>query len=103
MASKQKEIDRSQRLSDSDTRATSMTMPLAVHERLDKIAGLTAGLKSSRGELVAMLIAETELDRDVLEDRLSAYRKKRVGEVHPDPGANVYDLRTPGRPSQRPA
>jgi hypothetical protein len=101
VAKKQREIDRSERISDSDGRATSMTMPLAVHLRLDAMAELTAGIKSSRGELVSMLIAETELDRDQLEDRLNAYRKKRVGDIHPDPGADVWQLRAPGRPPRR--
>lgn len=85
-----------------------MTLPLAVHHRLDLLADLAADVNASRAELIAMLISEAALDGPALEQRVLGYRKKTVGDVVPqqavtpgeDDSENVIELplRAPGRP-----
>jgi hypothetical protein len=98
-----------QRLRDSTKTATSMSLPAAVHYRLDLLAEKAGNMNPSRAELVAMLIAEAELDEDSLEQRLLAYRKMTVGQIlsqdeapaaERSEGGKVINLplRAPGRP-----
>lgn len=102
------ELTRAELLSESEHRSTSMALPLALHQRLDVIAEQARGLKASRAELIAMLIAEVPLDRDEIRRRVNQYRELRVGDVFPrDPEATDQDgeadvirikPRRPGRP-----
>jgi hypothetical protein len=91
------------RLQDSPAQATSMSLPLAVHRRLDVIAELADNVRPTRAEIIGMLIAETELDAAGLEQRLLDYRRKTVREVVPDATDNVIEIeaRRPGRPRRR--
>jgi hypothetical protein len=97
------------RLRDSPRQVTSMSLPLAVHYRLDRLARLAEDVNASRAEIVAMLIAEAEMDGDDLESRILTYRKKRVGDVAPaDPQRDGVDtvvvpLAQPGRPKKNAA
>ena len=97
------------RMLESETRATSMSLPVAVHRRLDELAELTSVIKSSRAELIAMLVATTDLDPKALEAAVLAYRRMTVAEVlppSPDEGTAhseddvVIPLRGPGRPKR---
>jgi hypothetical protein len=104
-------------LRDSKRQATSMSLPLAIHHRLDVLAerGLPAG--ATRADIIGMLIAQADLDQDSVVDGLVAYRKMTVREAVPEEsrrpavgdtgdGADVIELpvRHPGRPpSQRAA
>lgn len=107
MAKKTKtvELDLSERLRDSRTQSTSMTLPLAVHRKLELLADLATDIGASRADVIGTLIAEAELDEG-LEARILAYRKLTVGDVlHPDEpdrrlGENVISIETrgPGRP-----
>jgi len=94
-------LPRSERLRDSVRRATSMSLPLAVHRKLDLLAEEATDVSATRAEIIAMLIAEAEVDAASLEQRIVAYRKKKVGDVLPGPGQDpnvVVPLRPPGRP-----
>jgi len=101
-----------ERLRESRRQGTSMSLPLAVHHRLDVLADLAAMVNASRAEIIGMLIAETALDADDLEERIVAYRKMTVRDVVPrkageqrgeEDGDNVIALpvRQPGRPPNR--
>jgi predicted DNA-binding protein len=103
-----------ERLRDSRRQATSMSMPLAVHHRLDVLTGLATDVNATRAEIIAMLIAHADVDVEQLEKAVLAYRKMTVGDVVPtkpgepspeDAGDNVVKLplRQPGRPRQRSA
>lgn len=97
-----------ERLRESKRQATSMSLPFAVHHRLDLIAGLAADVNASRAEIIGMFIAEAELDAQKLEERVLAYRKMLVADVVPHApqeasersGGNVVEL--PVRPVGRP-
>jgi hypothetical protein len=104
-------------LRDSKRQATSMSLPLAVHHRLDVLAerGMPAG--ATRADIIGMLIVQADLNQDSVIEGLVAYRKMTVREVVPEvpgqptagdtgDGAEVIELpvRGPGRPpSQRAA
>jgi hypothetical protein len=100
-------------LRDSKRQATSMSLPLAVHHRLDILAEHGAPAGATRADIIGMLIAQADLDQDILVDGLVAYRKMTVREVVPEApgqlagddgdGANVIELpaRHPGRPPNR--
>ena len=103
-----------ERLRDSRPQSTSMSMPLAVHHRLDVITELATDLNATRAEMIAMLIARADLDVEQLEKAVLAYWKLTVGDVVPtkpgepspeEAGDNVVKLplRQPGRPRQRAA
>jgi hypothetical protein len=103
-----------ERLRDSRSQATSMSIPLAVHHRLDVMAHLATDLNATRAEIIAMLIARADLDVEQLEQAVLAYRKMTVGDVVPtkpgepspeEVGDKVVRLpvRAPGRPRQRSA
>jgi hypothetical protein len=98
-------------LRDSKRQATSMSLPLAVHHRLDVLAERGAPAGATRADIIGMLIAQADLDQDSVVDGLVAYRKMTVREVVPEAsrqpaagdtgdGANVIELpvRHPGRP-----
>jgi hypothetical protein len=89
---------------DCPTRGTSMNVPIAVLRRLDAMAEEARLVRTSRNELLAALIATTELDRAALEEMVSAYRRLRIGDVLPGEGADSADsvvvpMRKPGRPA----
>lgn len=60
-----------------------MSMPLAVHHRLDVLTDLATDLNATRAEIIAMLIAHADLDVELLEKTVLAYRKMTVGDVVP--------------------
>lgn len=99
------ELNLNERLRDSRTQATSMTLPLAVHHKLELLAELAKDINASRADVIGALIAEADLD-DALEARILAYRKLTVRDVlKPDEldrelGDNVISIETrgPGRP-----
>jgi hypothetical protein len=100
-------LRRDERLRDSKFQATSMSLPLAIHRRLDLLAELMRDLNPSRADIIGMLIAEAELDEERLEERLFAYKKLKVDDVVPHTddrgGENVvaFPKRRPGRPKRR--
>ena len=101
-------------LRDSKRQSTSMSLPLAIHHRLDVLAERGAPAGATRADIIGMLIAHANLDPDRIVDSLIAYRKMTVRGVVPafsdEPtegdtadGANVIELpvRHPGRPSNQ--
>lgn len=92
-------------LRDSKRQATSMSLPFAVHHRLDVLAENAAAVKATRAEIIGMLISEAELDATRLERDIVAYRKRKVRDVvvatPAEARSNVIELpvRQPGRPS----
>jgi hypothetical protein len=115
MARKQEVVvlSREERLRDSKRQSTSMSLPFAVHHRLDLLAEAAEDAGASRAEIVGMLIAGVPLDTDELEQGVLRYRKLKVGDVipeeQPEPGEtekpeadNVISIarRGPGRPTK---
>lgn len=108
-------LSRGERLRDSKRQSTSMTLPLAVHHRLDLLAEAAQDVDASRAEIIAMLIAQAPLDPDGLEHAVLRYRKLKVGDVLPEEepelvepaelgeAGNVISIarRGPGRPTKR--
>lgn len=103
-----------ERLRDSRSQATSMTLPLAIHHRLDVLAELATDLKASRAEIIGTLIAGAALNIEQLEEAVLKYRKMTVRDTlpktpdDPDPGQTgdnviTLPLRQPGRPPNRAA
>ncbi len=89
-----------------------MSLPMAVHHRLDVLADLAEDAGASRAEIVGMLVAEADLDPDALADAIVAYRRKRVGDIVPEqpapavPGEKrdnvvAFEKRGPGRPRRK--
>ncbi len=100
---KDKVLSRNEGLRESERQATSMALPLAVYRRLDLLAENAADVYASRSEIVGMLIAEASLEPEWVEQKLSRYRKLKVGDLLPDEGdgdENVVSIatRAPGRP-----
>jgi hypothetical protein len=96
-------LNRSERMRDSEKRATSMALPMAVHRRLDLLAEAATDVAATRAEIVGMLIAQSEMNSDELERRVLAYRKMTVDDVLPGPADGsdvVVPLRKPGRPKR---
>jgi hypothetical protein len=96
------------RLRDSPMQTTTLSVPIAIHHRLDELADLATDVRASRAELVAMLIGEAALDTPALEELVLKYRRMRVRDVIPrsvdrSENENVITLpiRQPGRPPQR--
>jgi hypothetical protein len=96
-------------LIDSERRGTSMQLPVAIQRRLDVMASLAKRAKASRAEIVAMLIAEADLDATSISTRIMDYRDLRVADVLPpgdvhdkSGGGKVVELpvRGPGRPGR---
>jgi hypothetical protein len=97
----------------SEKRATSMSLPVVVHHRLDALAELAEPLGASRAEIIGMLISTTDFDAERLEADIVAYRRMTVGRLlPPDTGAptspeddKVVELpmRRPGRPPRNAA
>jgi len=105
-------LRRDERLRDSKRQATSMSLPLAIHHRLDLLADAAGDVNASRAELIGMLIAEAEPEAENVEKRVLAYRKMSVGDIVPDvrretvkpvTAGTVVKLpvRRPGRPRKR--
>lgn len=76
-------LSRSERLRKSRPQGTSMSLPLAVHHRLDLLAQEAADVDATRAEIVAMLICEAPMDSEFLERAILNYRKLTVGDVVP--------------------
>jgi hypothetical protein len=106
------ELDLDEALFDSRKQATSMSLPLAIHYRLDVLADLAKRSGASRAEIIGMLISDADLDASELTQRIMVYRDKSVGEVVPVDSpesaeerehANVvrFEKRTPGRPRRK--
>jgi len=92
-------------LEDSRRKATSMSLPLAIHHRLDVLAERAKAVHASRAEIIAALVGEASLESEELEHLIVKHRKKLVGEVvpgDPDDHENVYSFepRGPGRPAK---
>lgn len=83
-----------------------MSLPIAVHHRLDVLADSAKAVNPSRAEIIGALVAEAGLESEKLERLIVAYRKKTVGDVVPaDPAQvrqNLYSIETrgPGRPAR---
>lgn len=91
-----------------------MSLPLAVHHRLELLAEAAADVEATRAEIIGMLIATATLDPSQLEQAILRYRKMTVGDVVPDrptpaieplalaPDENVISIekRGPGRPAR---
>jgi hypothetical protein len=95
-------------LRDSPRRTTSMSLPIAVHHRLDVLAKLAASMNATRAEIIGMLVADCQADAGYLEQRILTYRKMLVSDVVPSPDSHrdegnvvVLPLRRPGRPATR--
>jgi hypothetical protein len=87
-----------ERLRDSQRQPTSMSLPLAVHHRLDLLAESGADVGATRADVVGMLIAEAALDPELVERAVLRYRKLTVGDVVPDePAAGREE---PARPTE---
>jgi hypothetical protein len=86
-------------LEGTERQVTSMALPVPIHFRLDELVRHAAAAKATRADIVAMLIAEAELDPDALEQRLLRYRKLTVGDVvsSPDTDDVVFPIYGPGR------
>lgn len=81
-----------------------MSLPLAVHQRLDELVDLATATNTSRQELLAALVALETIDREALERRVMAYRRLKVSDLvgSPAEGDVVHFLpRTVGRPARR--
>ena len=97
-------LSRAERLRDSVRQATSMSLPVAIQHRLDRLAESAKDVDATRAEIIGLLIANASLGED-LELEVLRYRKLRVGDVIPldeKAGSNVISLkrRTPGRPAR---
>jgi hypothetical protein len=77
-------LSRGERLRDSRRQGTSMTLPLAVHHRLDLLTEAAEDTEPTRAEIIGMLISFAELDTERLERDVLRYRKLKVGDVVPD-------------------
>jgi hypothetical protein len=95
------------KIGDSPTRSTSMNLPIAVQRRLDEMADLADAVRPTRNELLAALVATTDLEEEALELLVLRYRRLRVRDVLPagdhagaGEGDVVVPLRRPGRPSR---
>lgn len=100
-------LKRGERLRESERQPTSMSLPVAVHHRLDLLAEGARDIAATRAEIIGMLIAEAELDPEQLETAILRYRKLKVGDVIPGGGGEAADnvvsirRRGPGRPAKR--
>ena len=73
-----------ERLRDSQRQPTSMSLPLAVHHRLELLAETGADVGATRADIVGMLIAEAALEPEQIERAILRYRKLKVGDVIPN-------------------
>jgi hypothetical protein len=87
-----------ERLRDSKRQPTSMSLPLAVHHRLDLLAESGADVGATRADIVGALIADASLDPEWVERAIVHYRKLTVGEVIPDEPSGVRE--TPARAAE---
>lgn len=103
------ELKSSELVAESEHRTTSMSLPLAIHHRLDVVAESVKGTKASRGEIIAALIAQLSLQRSEVRNLIADYREMTVGDVFPDEPdkplgdsdeGKIYKFRPrrPGRP-----
>lgn len=76
-------------------RQVNMRWPIPVDARLDALLdrATAAGERTNRRELVAALIATTDLDGDALGDLLRRFRKMRVREAVLDPPSDSRVVR----------
>jgi hypothetical protein len=85
-----------ERLRDSKRQPTSMSLPLAVHHRLDLLAEAGTDAGATRADVLGMLIAEADLDPETVERSILRYRKLKVGDVLPEQAER-------SEPTERPA
>lgn len=88
-----------------------MSLPLAIHHRLDVVVEQAQDVNPSRADIIGMLLSEADPYDPGLEARILAYKKLQVGEVLPhspdepdeNPAKNVYPFpkRQPGRPKRK--
>lgn len=93
-----------ERLRESERQGTSMSLPVAILHRLDRLAESAKDVDATRAEIIGLLIADAEIG-DELESAVLRYRKLQVGEVVPQDergDSNVISLkkRTAGRPAK---
>lgn len=96
------------RLHDAPRQATSMSLPVPVHHRLDVIAERLQTVGATRADIVGMLLTEVDVDDDErLVQQWVEYKRMRVRDALPPRPAeraagddNVVELprRSPGRP-----
>jgi hypothetical protein len=104
---KQVHLNPKELVSESEGKATSMSLPHALHHRLDRLAELAKPARTSRGEIIAMLIADAPEDRKTLVQMLLDYRDLTIEEVLAQEERLTGDqdvvvqLRSAGRPSQK--
>lgn len=97
-------LDPQELVSESLRKATSMALPAAIHHRLDFLAELAKSARTSRAEIISMLIADAPEDRVQLVQAILDYRERTIQDVlAPDErvkGAKnvVVPLRGRGRP-----
>ncbi|HEX5762678.1 MAG TPA: hypothetical protein VFY04_06110 [Solirubrobacterales bacterium] len=112
MASKKETVKLSpgERIRDTVSQATSVSLPLPVHRRLAFLTELGMDASATQAEIIGMLIANASLEPDRVEQEVLDYRKMTVGDVlagTPEGagGADVIELapRGPGRPSRQSA
>jgi hypothetical protein len=87
---------------DCPTRGTSMNLPIAALQRLDAMATEARTSRTSRNELLAALIALTEVDAASLKRLVDDYRELRIADVLPDTPSSdsvVVPIRQQGRPA----
>lgn len=95
-----------ERLRESERASTSMSLPVALHHRLDEFAEDAKDVDATRAEIVGMLLAAAEFEDGELESAILRYRKLKVSDVIPQndigKGDNVVSIRrrSPGRPSK---
>jgi hypothetical protein len=85
----------SERLRESHRQATSMSLPLAVHHKLDVLAAKAEDAEATRAEIVGMLIAVAGEDVEGLEHAIMRYRKMTVGDVIKPDAPDEIDVTTP--------
>lgn len=84
-----------ERLRESHRQATSMSLPLAVHHKLDVLAAKAEDAEATRAELVGMLIAHASEDVEWLEAAIMKYRKMTVGDVIKPDAPDQLDTTSP--------
>lgn len=94
------------RLRESERRATSMSLPVAVLARLDWLAESAKDIDATRAEIIGMLLARADFEPESLELGILRYRKLKVADVLPrhevTKNSKVVSIRHrgPGRPSK---
>ncbi|HEX5797377.1 MAG TPA: hypothetical protein VFX86_03220 [Candidatus Saccharimonadales bacterium] len=71
---------------DERKRGTSMTWPVVVHDKLDELvyAANEEGVKTTRQELVGVIIGLTVPDGETLAEQVMTFRKAKVTDILPE-------------------